>query len=88
MHVRSDRATAEYSHGEPRRTSLQARMTALDRLLGLPRTPWAKPWRSQLVVSATGVPGVAASLENARGGGGEAGSAGRIRQGVRPRRAA
>ncbi len=51
-------ATAEYLRGEPLRANLQARITALDRLLGLPRTSWAEPWRSQLVVWATGVPEV------------------------------
>jgi len=49
---------ATYLRGGDLGAELEERITAVERLAGLPRTPWATPWLAPAIALFTGVPGV------------------------------
>jgi hypothetical protein len=51
-------STASYLRGDDLRIELDARIAAVDKVIGLPQAPWAQPWRAPLLALFTGVPGV------------------------------
>jgi hypothetical protein len=50
--------TATYLRGGDLHLELEERIAAVERSVGLPRTPWAAPWMAPAVALFTGVPGV------------------------------
>jgi hypothetical protein len=50
--------TAEYLRGDNLQTELQTRIAGVDKVVNLPHTEWAQPWRAPVVALFTGVPNV------------------------------
>jgi hypothetical protein len=51
-------SAASYLRGDDLLIELEARIAAVDRMLGLPKAAWTQPWRAPLLALYTGIPGV------------------------------